>query len=541
MAADDSTVSVSVSVGKALVEKVEIGIVRRDDGPSELEAAALIDPPKPWSKNMLWLHSYTLVSVFCSSLYGFDASLMGSLLVMTSFQHEFGSEVDGVKAAYITSMFQIGSVVSIPFIGESMDRFGRPFGMFIGCSIVIIAVTLQGTASVDDQLGQYRAGRFLMGFGTRLAGAAAPAYIVEISHPAYRGVMTGVYNCTYDVGGVVCAGVAYAALNYSGNQSWLDPTWIQILFAGIVAVPCMFMPESPRWMFTHGKKEKAREFIIKYHGEDNPDNAFVQLQLREFEAALDLGSNEKWWDYSCLFKTRGDRHRVLCNLTVALWSAWSSGGISNYIGAFYQSAGVTSQTTVLAYNLGASCLCAASAYVGAVLCQHIGRRTLMLISLFSVCGSWILMTVSTAEYANTGTLASAKAGIASYFIFWTCFAIGLTPLYGVYTSEVLSYRQRAKGSAVSVLVNSAAALVNQFGTPVAMERIGWKTYAIYTCWSAFEIVFSYLTMVETKGYTLEELDAIFASKNPVQESKKRRKVILGDVNAITEKLTAEQK
>ena len=45
-------------------------------------------------------------------------------------------------------------------------------------------------------------GRFLLGFGMATAATAGPTYVAEMSHPGWRGVNTGMYNCNYFLGGV---------------------------------------------------------------------------------------------------------------------------------------------------------------------------------------------------------------------------------------------------------------------------------------------------------------------------------------------------
>lgn len=68
---------------------------------------------------------------------------------------------------------------------------------------------------------------------------------------------------------------------------------------------------------------------------------------------------------------------------------------------------------------------------------------------------------------------------------------------------------------------------------VALQKIGYKTYIIFACWVAFETVITYFFMVETRGFTLEELDYVFASKNPRKTSTQKRKVVLdADANII---------
>lgn len=64
------------------------------------------------------------------------------------------------------------------------------------------------------------------------------------------------------------------------------------------------------------------------------------------------------------------------------------------------------------------------------------------------------------------------------------------------------------------MVTNAAALVNLFATPVALERIAWKTYYVWVTTWAVQAVCYYFVMVETKGHTLEEINYLFRPRNP---------------------------
>ena len=54
----------------------------------------------------------------------------------------------------------------------------------------------------------------------------------------------------------------------------------------------------------------------------------------------------------------------------------------------------------------------------------------------------------------------------------------------------------------------AAGLVTVYAFPIAMDKIGWKTYMINGVWDVFQFVFVLLYWVETKGKSLEEIDSI---------------------------------
>lgn len=181
----------------------------------------------------------------------------------------------------------------------------------------------------------------------------------------------------------------------------------------------------------------------------------------------------------------------------------------------------------------------------------------MLFSMASCCVVWICVTAATAVFAgsNETNAAAAKATVAFIFIFGAVYSIGLTPLQALYPVEVLSFEMRAKRMAFSSLAVNAGGLLNQFAWPVSLKAIGWHTYIVFIVWDAIQATVFYFLMPETKNRTVcldspvfsllgmktnghtwsqfEELDQIFAAKNPVKESLKAKKVALSaDRNAV---------
>lgn len=504
--------------------------VAKIQGSNRLATANLTAPPKPLSKNMILLYLMCIAPFLCGTMSGYDGSVMGSFLVERSFQDDFGASVNGFEAGYITAMYQIGGCCSIPFIGESMDRFGRRFGIFAGCLLSVLGAIIQGTSASTSSLGQFLGGRFLLGFGANIAQAAGPTYCVEISHPAYRGVLTGGQSSMQNFGGLIAAAVTLGTVNMAGKAAWLIPTWTQLVCPGLACLIVWFLPESPRWLYTHNKVEKSVEFMTKYHGEGDSDNPYVKLQIAEFEEQLELdGADKKWWDYRVLFKTRSQRYRLGNSLMIGLWGALSNGGISYFVGAFFDSAGITNASTVLTYNVWQNFMSTMASFIGSPLCDRVGRRGVLLPTLVGMGLSWAGMAAGTAiverDPSNT---AAAKAGIAFYFIFAFIYCVGITPLQGVYAVEVFSYEQRAKGMGFRNFAINAAALINQFATPVALAKIGYKTYIVFCIWNFVEFGFSYFFSVETKGFTLEELDGIFESPDPRKASTRKREVVIED-------------
>ena len=145
----------------------------------------------------------------------------------------------------------------------------------------------------------------------------------------------------------------------------------------------VFARKSEVSLYTHGKAEQAKEFIIKYHGEGNPENAFVKLQIQEFEEFLVVeGSDKRWWDYRILFSSRASLYRLGCNLLLSIYGQLTGGGLGYFSAAFLQSCGITDPITVLNFNLGTSFISPVMAYLGASYCDKLGRRP-------KILGAWL--------------------------------------------------------------------------------------------------------------------------------------------------------
>ncbi|KAF4847884.1 Lactose permease [Colletotrichum siamense] len=516
-------------------------------GSEAFNEAMIKEPPSAWTKAQILIYAFSLVGFFCSTMNGYDGSLINNLLQNPSFKERYGAENDGIWAGIISSIYQIGGVVALPFVGPALDTWGRRIGMLIGASIIIIGTVIQATA---NGTGQFMGGRFLLGFGVSIAASAGPMYVVEINHPAYRGVVGAMYNTLWFSGAIVASGTARGALeihgaNYFFDSSWRLITWLQCLFSGLIVLFCMWLPESPRWLFVNNKKDKALAVLTKYHGNGNPDSPWVKLQLHEYEELLDMdGADKRWWDYRALFRNRASVYRLCCNMCVSIFGQWAGNAVLSYfLGSVLDTAGYTHPIQQANITLINSCQQFACAIFGALFVDKVGRRPLLLFSFSACTVVWLGMTIASGILHQSETInadgdsefhnaAASQACLAMIFLFGSVYSVGITPLQALYPVEVLSFEMRAKGMAFSNLAVNAAGLLNQFAWPVSMQKIAWKTYIIFTVWDFVQTAIIYLYIPETKGRTLEELDHIFAAKNPVKESTQKKEVAVdryGDV------------
>ncbi|EOD49391.1 lactose permease protein [Neofusicoccum parvum] len=506
-------------------------------GTAAFEEAKLKEPPKPFAARSLILYLACLVGFLCSTANGYDGSLMNSFLETPAFLEFFHIENKGLWSGIVANMYTIGGVVALPFVGPSLDQLGRRAGMFAGATLIIIGTIIQGTTSTDASRAQFMGGRFVLGFGVSFMTAGGPILVLEISHPAYRGVMTAWYNTFWFTGSILASGTARGTIGLHGNNSWLIMTWLQLLFAGVVFLFAWILPESPRWLYTRGKRDKCREMLTYWHGHDNPDSVWVQLQLQEYEEYLEMdGSDKRWWDYRSLFRNKPSVYRLCCNLVIVVFGQWAGNAVlSYYLSSALDTAGYHDELQQKNINLILNCVQFVTALIGARTVEWFGRRPLLLFANIGCAICWVCITGSTATLAKDETNnAAGTAAVAFIFMFNIIFAFGFTPLQQLVPVEVLSFEMRAKGMAFSSFVMNLAMLMNNYAWPVSMEKIGWRTYIIFAVWDVFQAIVIYFLIPETKNRTLEELDDIFHASNPVKASLEKKRIAVDSDRHVLE-------
>lgn len=301
----------------------------------------------------------------------------------------------------------------------------------------------------------------------------------------------------YNVGSFTAACAVRGTDPFTTNQAWLISTWLQMAWPSILLLSVWFLPESPRWLFSHGKNSEARSILTKYHGDDNPDSVYVTLQMNEFERELELhGADKRWWDYRVLFNSRKATFRVACACTVPVSAQLSGNGmVSYFLPALLSTAGVTNSITVLDINLAIPVVSGFFAFVGASMVDRLGRRPIVLTGLIGMSICWACLSAATAVYKENQSVTAAKASIVFIFFTSVVFSFGYTALQNLYPVECFSYEQRAKGMAFQLFALSVAGLVIQFATPVAIGVIGWKLYPIFVAWDLVEALVLYFVMV----------------------------------------------
>ncbi|KAI8799414.1 major facilitator superfamily domain-containing protein [Cladochytrium replicatum] len=467
------------------------------------------------SGNLPKLYGLCLIAFVNSATYGFDGSLMSGINAMPQYLSYFGLSDTGVLTGFIISIYQIGFIVSPFFAGPFADKYGRRAGMGFGSGIhrwccprcdqydsrsVHVSVGTQASSISISLLLLFFAlsvSRFILGCGICFASAAAPSWVAEISHPTYRGTITGVYNTFWYVGNILATWTLYPCSYLESEISFRLP----VSFFGLIVVSSVwFMPESPRWLINNGKSEEALKILVHFHGDDDPDSELVKLEFEEMVEAASK-TKESLYDYRPLFADRQNSYRSWLLIAAAVFGQMSGNAVISYfMPQMLKQAGITDTHMQLLLNAINSLISFAAAVTGDSLVDGVGRRNLLLVH-----GS-----------RNPGS----AVAVLFIYLFGIVFSFGWTPMQVLYPVEIVPYKNRAKGMGLNNLLVNICGFYSSYFTPIAMGSIGWRFYFVYIAWDLMEVFVIWKFFVETKGRTLEELDAIFDSADPVKESLK---------------------
>ena len=210
----------------------------------------------PWSR-FHWLVVTALGITWI--LDGLEVTLVGSLsgaIAASPRLRLTDTEVGLTASAYLG-----GAVVGALFFGWLTDRLGRKKLFTVTVLIYLVATIASGFAW---DFWSFALFRFVTGMGIGGEYAAVNATIQELIPARKRGFTDLVINGSFWLGAALGALGAVVAL----DPAVIDPElgWrVAFVIGGVIGIAVLllrrFIPESPRWLMTHGRPEEASDVV----------------------------------------------------------------------------------------------------------------------------------------------------------------------------------------------------------------------------------------------------------------------------------------
>jgi MFS family permease len=244
------------------------------------------------------------------------------------------------------------------------------------------------------------------------------------------------------------SGITFGTLAIKSNWSWRLPSLLQSAPSFVQLLLVILLPESPRWLMSRGKDERALEILAKYHANGNKDDALVRFQFAEMRASIKKDEQKgRWKDLvmtrECFRIARhtvlqlsnmvpgGNRYRVFICLCCGVFSQFSGTSLTAYylhtilVNIGYESAHYQNMLNgfILMVNMF-------EAWFWAAMVDRFGRRPLFLIASSGMCCTFAIWIALTAEQIKTQKNSFGKGVIAMIFFhnFFYNFAWYVSPL-----------------------------------------------------------------------------------------------------------------
>ena len=255
------------------------------EGTIETKVPARLDR-LPWSK-FHWMVIIGLGTVWI--LDGLEVTIIGSIGDRLT-EAGSGIALDASQIGSAAAFYVAGACVGALFFGQLTDRFGRKKLFLVTLGLYIVATVATGFSWTA---WYFFACRFLTGMGIGGEYAAINSAIDELIPARVRGRVDLIINGSYWVGASVGALLTVPLLNTSIFA--IDFGWrLAFLIGAVLGVGILIVrrnvPESPRWLFIHGRNDEAEEIVGQIEDEvreetgeeleEVPDDAKLTIHQR---------------------------------------------------------------------------------------------------------------------------------------------------------------------------------------------------------------------------------------------------------------------
>lgn len=270
-------------------------------------------------------------------MYGYDAGVLGGLLLHKPFLDAIGNPKGEWTIALISSSYSLAACVTTVIVAPFTFRLGRRGTILLGNFAAIIGSVIQASSWSVAQLIVGRvitvswfiavlpdpADHRLQGFAIGCISSAVPTYLSETGMEIGDRGPANAINAALLIAGVPIAYFCDLAFVQSDAQwSWRVPIILQCVFA-ITAGSCMFfMPDTPRWYYARNRSEHGDDALSRLA--DVPvEHPKVQQIKREIMIAIEVEEEAKsslrWTAFLSMGITDKTPLRIVRRLVICFW------------------------------------------------------------------------------------------------------------------------------------------------------------------------------------------------------------------------------
>ncbi|RJS94117.1 sugar porter family MFS transporter [Salinisphaera sp. Q1T1-3] len=466
-------------------ERPRSGIARRVSNRKNRMTQESAEAPAGLLHGRALIIMVSVIAALGGLLFGYDTGIIGVALLGLSKDFAL---TDGVKQV-VTGAIIFGAIFGVFGTGAISDRIGRRASILIVGLIFTVGSFMSALApSVEFLI----ASRFVLGLSAGSATQIIPVYIAEVTPPASRGRLVVMFQF------MVVFGILVAYLTgFALGDAWRWMFGLGAIPAVILMVGMLLLPESPRWLVNQKREAAALAVLHRVRG----DHEAARSEIAEIKD-ISARPEGRWRDLFAPWI----RPALVAGAGIAMFSQITgNNALLYYAPTILSQAGFGDNASILA-SIGAIVLVNISTVFGILMVDRIGRRRFL---LWMVPGSAVAMAVMAILF--TGGMPQS-AGLQYLLIACMGIYMALNCSFGValwlINAEVYPLFVRGKGASVGAFSHWGFDLLVTLTTLTLINSLGTSgAFWLYAIISAIAVVFVIRYIPETKGRSLEQIEA----------------------------------
>ena len=413
--------------------------------------------------------------------------------------------VTDYQGSWIASFYTLGGILGSLLSPLLIDRIGRKYSL-----LLFAAPQVAGWAMIiaaKSYVTLYIA-RFVAGIAHGGVYNVAVIYFAEIADKDIRGAFGTLLKMCTNIGGLY-ATTAGAYLTYNNLNV------VELLLPLIFVSTFVFMPETPYFYLVRNRQDKATKCLLKLRRLDNPER--VEADIDSMQESVLESQKSKGNALKELICKPGNRRGLWILLSLKMTQQFSGHmAIVAYTQEIFSHSGSQLEPQYAVVILGLAQLVAGIAAAGLI--DRVGRRILILIS--GITAGFALALVGLFFYLKYSLESDVSMitwlPIVALIGYEIMVALGIGTIPYVILGEIFPANVKGAAVAFGIIIGSIFAFIVGLGFQALNTVAGiHTTFWLFALSCISGTLWVYAITPETKGKTLEEIQAIF---NPKSES-----------------------
>jgi hypothetical protein len=320
---------------------------------------------------------------------------------------------------------------------------------------------------------------------------------------------------------VIAYWLGYGLRTDTTSFRWRFPLAFQLVPILILLITVWFLPESPRWLMSQGRRDEAVEILAKIRGDVPLTDPALKEELEQLDAVVVSAHHKRYSFFNVTFgRYSGKLHlgrRVALAIGIMMMMEWTGIlAITVYANTLFQTAGFSVEK-----SMWLSGLCNTFGIIGTVASiftvDRFGRRISLYFG-FAIQGAVLFLSAGLGrlgELNPDNAAAYGAAAAAMVFIYTFFFAQTVLMIAFIYPTEIWPQEIRAFGNSYGVFGWAVGCGVTTLVIPSMFSTLQWKTLMVFAVFNFASLPLVYFFFPETRGRSLEEINLLFAAESPL--------------------------